>query len=95
MMIRHHVLSHFYYVFVALDRNVGHRPNFVIPNFYEFYTQIVIYMSISSFLCANDVYLHFIHVWFCMLIFYRDKCQSNISLANESTNEFNALGICS
>ena len=72
----------FYYVFVVLDLYVGRRPNFVIPNFYEFYTQTVIYLSISSFICVNDVYLHFIHVWFCMLNFYRVKCQSNISLAN-------------
>lgn len=85
----------FYYVCVALHPNVGRRPNFVIPNFYDFYTQIVIYMSISGFLCANDVYLHFIHVWFCMLNFYYDKCQSNISLANESTNEIKTLEIFS
>ena len=89
----------FGYVFAALDPIMVHRPDFVIPNFYEFCTQTVIYiyiyMSISNFLCANDVYLHFIHVWFYMLKFYHDKCQSNISLANESKNEFNALGICS
>ena len=65
----------FEYVFATLDPIIGHRPDFVIPNFYEFWTQtlylsiyiyiyIYTYMSISGFLCANDVYLHFIHVWF-------------------------------
>ena len=70
MMISHHELGHFLvYVFAALDSIIGRRPNFVTPNFYEFCTQTFIYisMSISDFLCANDVYLHFIHVWFYML----------------------------
>ena len=58
---------------MALDMIIGHRPDFVISDFCERLTQnilyIYIYMSISSSLCANDLYLHLY-----MLGFICSKC---------------------
>jgi hypothetical protein len=101
MMTSHHETGLFLLcVSAMLDLFMGRRPGFVISDFCELLNQnFFIHICICLFLvllCINDVYLHlYMFDFICFEIFYRDKCQSSISLAEESTNEFNALGMCS